>query len=54
MSVRVSNVIERHPVPTKRVTFILIKVKSCNALLRGPPVCIIVYLKVVITYTFLI
>jgi len=54
LSVRVFNVINKHPVPTKRVTIILIKVKSCKPLLRVPPVCIIVYLKLVTRYRLLI
>ena len=42
------------PVPTKRVTFISIKVKSRNALLRMLLVCIRSYLKSVLRYKFLI
>ena len=32
---------KKSPVPTKRETFSLIKVKSCKALLRMPLVCIV-------------
>jgi len=42
------------PVPTKRATVILIKVKSCNALLRMLKVCFRSYLKSVLRYAFLI
>jgi hypothetical protein len=39
-------------VPTKRATIILVKVKSCNVLLRMLLVCIRRYLKSVLRYTF--
>ena len=42
------------PVATKRATIILIKVKSCNALLRMLLVCTRSYLKSVLRYKFLI
>jgi len=44
----------KYPVPKKRVTVSLIKVKSCNAFLLMLPVCIGSYLKLVLKYTFLI
>jgi hypothetical protein len=40
--------------PRKRATVILIKVKSCNALLRMLPVCIRSYLRSVLSYKFLV
>jgi hypothetical protein len=46
--------IKKPPVPTKRATIILIKVKSCNALLRMLLVCMNMYLKSDLTYKFLI
>jgi hypothetical protein len=42
------------PVPTKRPTVILIKVKSCNTLLRMLLLCIGGYLKSVLRYKFVI
>jgi len=44
--------ITKHPVPTKRATVILIKVKSCNALLRMLLVCIRGHLKSDLRYNF--
>jgi hypothetical protein len=46
--------IKKLPVPTKRVTVILIKVKSCNALLRMLLVSICIYLKSFLIYKFVI
>jgi len=46
--------IKKHPVPTKRETIILMKVKSRNALLRVLVVGISIYLKLVLRYTFII
>jgi hypothetical protein len=46
--------IKKPPVPTKRATVSLIKVKSCNALLRMLLVCICSYLKLVLRYKLLI
>jgi len=46
--------IKKPPVPTKQGTFILIKVKSCNALLQMLLVGISVYLKWFLRYKFLI
>jgi hypothetical protein len=45
---------KKPPVPTKRATVILIKVKSWNALSSMLLVCISVYIKSVLRYTFLI
>jgi hypothetical protein len=45
---------EKLPVPIKRATIILIKVKSCNALLRMLLVCIRNYLQSVLKYKFLL
>ena len=46
--------IKKPPVPTKQATVILIKVKSCSALLRMLLVCIGIYLKSFLRYAFLI
>jgi hypothetical protein len=46
--------IMKPPVATKRATVSLIKVKSCNTLLRMLLVCIGSYLKSVLRYKFLI
>jgi hypothetical protein len=46
--------IKKLPVPTKRATTILIKVKSYTTLLRKLPVYISGYLKSHLTYKFLI
>jgi hypothetical protein len=46
--------VKKHPEPTKRETVILIKVKSCNALLRMLLVCIRGYLKSDLRSKFLI
>jgi hypothetical protein len=46
--------VKKHPVPTKRATVFLIKVKSCNALLLMLLVCIRAYLKSVLRLKFLI
>ena len=46
--------IKKFPVPTKRVTVILIMVKSCNALLHMLLVCNSIYLNLVLKYMFLI
>jgi len=46
--------IKKLPVPTKRATIILIKVKSCTALLCNLEVYISGYLKSHLTYKFLI
>jgi hypothetical protein len=42
------------PVPTKRATFSLVNVKSCNEMLFMLLVCISIYLVSVLRYTFLI
>jgi hypothetical protein len=42
------------PVPMKQATVCLIRVKSCNALLRMLVVCIRSYLKAALNYKFLI
>jgi hypothetical protein len=47
-------VLKKFSLPTKRATVILIKVKSCNALLRMLLACILRYLKHVLRYKFLI
>jgi hypothetical protein len=47
-------VINKPPVPTKRVTISLIEVKSINVLLRMLLACISNYLKSVLRYEFLI
>jgi hypothetical protein len=39
------DLVKKHPVPTKRATVILIKVKSCNAFLHVLLVCIGSYLQ---------
>jgi hypothetical protein len=44
----------KHPVPTKREIVSLIKVKSCNELLRMLPVRIGGYMKSVLRYKFVI
>jgi len=41
------DLVKKRPVPTKRATVILIKVKSCSALLRTLPVCIGSYLRTI-------
>jgi len=46
-------VIKELPVPTKRATFILIKLKSCSALLHMLPVCFGILQKSVLRYNFL-
>ena len=46
--------IKKLPVPTKRETIILIKLKSRNALLRMLLLRIVIYLKSVVRYKFLI
>jgi hypothetical protein len=45
---------KKHPVPTKRGTVGLIKVRSCNALLLMLLLCICSYLKYVLRYKSLI
>jgi hypothetical protein len=45
---------KKFPVPMKQATVSLIKVKSCNSLLRILRVCIHSYLKSVLRYKFLI
>ena len=52
MTIRISN--EETPEPTKRATVSLIKVKSCNALLRMLLVCVGIYLPSGLIYKFLI
>jgi hypothetical protein len=42
------------PVPTKRATFILIKVKSCNVLLHMLLASLGIFQKSVLRYNFLI
>lgn len=44
---------KKNPVPTKRATIILTKVKSCTALLRMLLVYISIYLQLVLKYKFL-
>ena len=44
--------IKKPPVPTKRAKISLIKVKSCNALLRMLLVCIGSYLKSFLRYKY--
>jgi hypothetical protein len=46
--------ITKPPVPTKRTTVSLIKVRTCNALLRKLLVCIRSSIKSVLRYKFLI
>jgi len=50
----IEHLIKETPVPTQLATVSLIKVKSCNALLRMLLMCIIAYLKSIRIYTFLI
>jgi hypothetical protein len=51
MTVRI---IKKPPVPTKQATIVLIKVKSCNALLRMLLTCISIYIESVLRYKFVI
>ena len=50
---RMTYLIKKLPVPTKRATITLIKIKSSTALLRKLQVCISSYLKPHLTYKFL-
>ena len=47
------DLVMKHPVPTKRATVILIKAKSCSALLLVLLVCTGSYLQSVLRYTFI-
>ena len=52
MTVRI--LIKKLPVPTERATVILIRVKSCTALLRMLLICVSAYLKSDLKCKFLI
>jgi len=52
MTGRITNL--ETPEPTKRATVSLIKIKSCNALLRMLLVCVGIYLQSGLIYKFLI
>ena len=48
------SIAKKSPVPTKRATFSLIKVISCNAMLHILPACIRIYLTSILRHKFLI